>query len=268
MQLNKANYGAQGAAAHLAEVSQLLWEKGWAEGSGGNISVNVTEHYSGIRLDYRTFPTIKLEKKYPALSHHHIFITAKGSRLRKMKEDTGNNMCLIKINGTGNGYQVLFEDPANPQVPSSELPSHIAIHHLLVERGGLEKAIVHAHPQELIALTHIPELNDEERLNQLLLKMHTETAFFIPEGIGYVPFEVPGSHAMARATMATLKDHKVVLWEKHGCMALGKDVHEAFDRIDILAKAALIYLTTRQAGFAPQGLTDAQLRAIRGGEGK
>lgn len=248
MQLNKTNYGAQGAAAQMAEIAQLLWEKGWAEASGGNISVNVTEFYSGIRLDYRTFPTIKLEKKYPALSHQHIFITAKGSRMRKMKEDTGNNMCLIKINGTGSGYQVLFENPDNPQVPSSELPSHIAIHQLLVERGGTEKAIVHAHPHELIALTHIPGLNNESSLNRLLLKMHTETAFFIPDGIAYVPFEVPGSLAIAKATLSALKDHKVVVWERHGCLALGKDVHEAFDRIDILAKAALIYLTARQAG--------------------
>jgi rhamnulose-1-phosphate aldolase len=263
MQLTKANYGAQGAAARLAEVAQLMWDRGWAEASGGNISVNVTEHYSGIRIDYRTFPIMKTARKYPALSHHHIFITAKGARMRDLKADTGGNMCLIKINHNGSGYQVLFEDPANPQVPSSELPAHIAIHNLLVERGGLEKAIVHAHVHELITLTHDPNLKNEASLNELLLKMHTETTFFIPDGIGYVPFEVPGSQAMARATFNALQGHKVVLWEKHGCLATGKDVHEAFDRIDILAKAASVYFACRKAGFEPEGLSKTQLGKIR-----
>ena len=80
------------------------------------------------------------------------------------------------------------------------------------------------------------------RLNEILLKMHTETAFFLPEGIGYVGMEVPGSHELAKATLKSLKNHKVILWEKHGCLAVGQDVHEAFDRIDIIAKAARIYL--------------------------
>jgi rhamnulose-1-phosphate aldolase len=75
--------------------------------------------------------------------------------------------------------------------------------------------------------------------------MHTETAFFIPEGVGYVGMEIPGSQELAKATLKSLKNHKVVVWEKHGCLAVGKDVHDAFDRIDLMAKAARIYLMTQ-----------------------
>jgi len=71
MQLNKTNQGAQGAAAEIAEVASYLWQKGWAEASGGNISVNVTEFYPGIRMDFRTYPMIPLEVNYPAIAHHH-----------------------------------------------------------------------------------------------------------------------------------------------------------------------------------------------------
>ena len=264
MQLNKTNTGAQGAAARMAGAGDLLWKKGWAEGSGGNISVNVTEFYPGIFMDFRTFPLIRLEKKYASLAHNYIFITAKGSRLRDMLDNKGEAICLIKIDKTGSAYQVLFEDPENPHLPSSELPSHLAIHALLNEKAEGEKAIVHAHVNELISLSHHPELKSEEALNRILLRMHTETAYFLPTGIGFIPFEVPGSLAIAKKTLSALENHKVILLEKHGCIAIGKDVHEAFDRIDMLAKAAGIYLNCRMAGIDPEGLTDKQLKKIKG----
>jgi rhamnulose-1-phosphate aldolase len=248
MQLNKTNQGAQGVAAEIAEVASFLWQKGWAEASAGNISVNVTEYYPAIRIDFRTFPMIPMEVKYPALAHHHIFISAKGSRMRNIARDPGKGICLIKISKKGDSYQVLYEDPENSISPSSELLSHIAIHNYLVRQGQEEKAIVHTHADELIALTHDKNLRNETRLNEILLNMHTETSFFIPEGIGYVGMEVPGSHELAKATLKSLKNHKIVLWEKHGCLAVGRDVHEAFDRIDIMAKAARIYLMLNVGG--------------------
>jgi rhamnulose-1-phosphate aldolase len=250
MQLNKTNQGAQGVAAEIAEVASLLWQKGWAEGSGGNISINVTEYYPAIRMDFRTFSMIPLEVKYPALAHHHIFITAKGSRMRALARDPGRGICLIKISKKGDSYQVLYEDPEDPLVPSSELPSHIAMHNHMVKQGQGEKAIVHTHADELVALTHDKNLQNEARLNEILVKMHTETGFFIPEGIGFVGLEVPGSQELAKATLKSLKNHKIVLWEKHGCLATGKDVHEAFDRIDLMAKAAKIYLICKGMGLS------------------
>ena len=249
MQLNKTNQGAQGVAAEIAEIASLLWQKGWAEGSGGNISVNVTEYYPGIHIDFRTYPMIPLEVKYPAIAHHYIFITAKGSRMRSLAKDPGSGLCLIKISKKGDSYQVLFEEAESLLVPSSEIFSHLAIHNLMVKLGQGEKAIVHTHAHELVALTHDKNLRSEARLNEILLKMHTETAFFIPEGIGYVPLEVPGSLELAKATLKSLKNHRVILWEKHGCLATGKDVHEAFDRIDLMAKAAKIFLLCKGSGI-------------------
>jgi rhamnulose-1-phosphate aldolase len=258
MQLNKTNQGAQGVAAEIAEVASMLWQKGWAEASAGNISVNVTEYYPAIRMDFRTFPMIPLEVKYPALAHHHIFISAKGSRMRNIAKDPGKGICLIKISKKGDCYQVLYEDPESPLYPSSELPSHIAIHNFLVKQGQGGKAIVHAHADELIVLTHHKNLQNEESMNEILLNMHTETAFFIPNGIGYVGMQVPGSQELAKATLKSLKNHKVVLWEKHGCLAIGKDVHEAFDSIDMMAKAARIYLGTQPSSTYSQ-LTSSPL---------
>lgn len=251
MQLNKANMGARAVAAEIADVASLLWQKGWAEGSGGNISVNVSSHYAGIGIDFRTSPMIPLQVSYPSLAHHFIIITAKGSRMRTLAKDPGSCLCLIKLSKNGDAYQVLFEDPENTLSPSSELPSHFAIHNNLAEEGKAEKAIVHAHVHELVAITHDPEIRDEGRLNDVLLKMHTETAFFNPEGIGFVPLLPPGSQELAQATLSALKDHRIILWEKHGCLSTGRDVNEAFDRMDLMAKAAKIFLLASRNRYIP-----------------
>jgi rhamnulose-1-phosphate aldolase len=247
MQLNKINQGAQGVAAEIAEVAHLLWEKGWAEAGAGNISLNVTEFYPGVRMDFRTYPMISLEPKCPALAHNYLFITAKGSRFRNMLKDPGAGLCLIKFSKSGDAYQVLFEEPESNLVPSSELPSHIAIHNLMAKKGEGHKAVVHAHCDELIALSHDKNLQNEVALNEVLLKMHTETAYFIPEGLGYIPLLKPGSLELAKANLKALKEHRVVLWEKHGCLAIGKDVHDALDLLELVAKAAKIYFMTLQS---------------------
>ncbi len=242
MQLNKTNEKARARAAEIAEVAGLLWEKGWGEATSGNISVNVTASYPGIHLDFRSFPMIPLESRLSALAHNYIFITSKGSRMRNLAKDPSNGLCLIKLSKKGDSYQVLFEDPEAPLEPSSEILTHLTIHDKMVKAGNGNTSIVHAHVQELVVLTHDPALRNAKKLNDVLMTMHTETAFFLPEGIGYVPLVAPGSAELARANLKALKDHTVVIWEKHGCMAIGKDVHDAFDRIDVLAKAARIYL--------------------------
>lgn len=242
MQLNKTNEKARAAAARIAEVAGLLWEKGWGEATSGNISVNVTDSYPGIHIDFRSFPIIPLASRLTGLAHNYIFITAKGSRMRNIARDPSNGLCLIKISKKGDSYQILFEDPEHPLEPSSEILTHLTIHDKMVKAGNGNTSIVHAHVHELVLLTHVPELRNAEKLNKVLMSMHTETPFFLPEGIGYVPLVEPGSPELAKANLKGLQDHAVVIWEKHGCMAIGKDVHDAFDRIDVLAKAARIYL--------------------------
>ncbi len=263
MQLTKTNEGARILAHEIARVAGFLWERGWAEAGAGNISVNVSEYYSGIQMDFRTFPLLPLHRPYPALAGQFIMITRKGARMRDFPDEPGNNFCLVKINKSGDMFQLLFEDLQNPHDASSELLTHLGIHELLLLNNSTEKAILHTHAHELISLTHIPEYKSEEALNRLLWSMHTETLFFIPEGIGYVPFCVPGTSEMADASIESLRSHKVVLWEKHGVLSIGDDVGQAFDRIDILAKAAKIFLTCRNAGFMPEGLSSRQIEEIR-----
>ena len=89
--------------------------------------------------------------------------------------------------------------------------------------------------------------------------MIPECRVIVPRGIGIIPYQLPGSMDLAKATIKELDKHDVVLWEKHGILAVGDDIIECFDAIDTLSKSAQIYLYARQAGFEPEGMTDTQL---------
>ena len=78
-----------------------------------------------------------------------------------------------------------------------------------------------------------------------------------------VPYLMPSSQELAEATLRTLADnYDVVMWEKHGVFAVDTDILEAFDQVDVLNKAAQIYIAARGMGFEPDGMTDAQLREL------
>jgi rhamnulose-1-phosphate aldolase len=263
MQLSKTNPGAQHAAREIASTARILWQKGWAEGGAGNISLDVSEFYAGITMDFRTFPLVPLPKSYPNLASRFLLVTARGCRMRELADDPAGNLCLVKTNKSGDACQLLFEDLEKPNKATTELFTHLGLHNMIAARGSGEKAVLHTHATDLIALSHLPKLLDENKLNRVLLGMHSETVFFLPEGIGFIPFELPGSMELAEKTLEKLKDHQVVLWEKHGCLSIGDSISGALDKIDMFSKAARLWLVCRNAGFDPQGLSEEQLQELR-----
>ena len=70
------------------------------------------------------------------------------------------------------------------------------------------------------------------------------------------------SNALADATLKELEEYDVVMWEKHGVFAKGKDVMDAFDQIDVLSKSAKIYISSKCMGFEPEGMSDEQMKEM------
>ena len=63
--------------------------------------------------------------------------------------------------------------------------------------------------------------------------------------------------------MEQIKHYDVVLWEKHGVTAVGQDIMDAFDQIDVLNKSANIYMCARSMGFVPDGMTDEAMKEVQ-----
>lgn len=169
-------------------------------------------------------------------------------------------MAVIRISDTGDWYEIIADNPVRP---TSELPSHLSMHDYLKGRGIDNKVVLHTHPTDLVAMTHNRAFLQPDVLGKLLWSMIPETRVIVPKGLGIVPYKLPGSLELADATIRLLDRYDVVMWEKHGALAVGGDVIECFDMIDTLSKSAQIYLQARAMGFEPEGLTDEQSEELR-----
>ena len=100
-------------------------------------------------------------------------------------------------------------------------------------------------------------------MTRVLWSMIPETLAFAPLGIGIVPYGLPSSVELAEATLEKIKKHDVVLWEKHGTVAVGQDIMDAFDQTDVLCKAANIYMCARNMGSEPDGMTAEAMKEVQ-----
>jgi len=250
----------------VAGLANYLWQKGWAERNAGNISVNLTECMADIEFELAHYPMFHLERSYESLANLYFFVTGTGKRMRDLAISPMKNACIIKMNNKGNAYHIITMKSRNLYNfrPTSELPTHLAVHNLLVMTGSKNKAVVHTHPNELVAMTQIPRFQQAEILNKTLWGMHPEAFVFVPRGVFMVPYILPGSTRIADATVKGFqKGHEVVIWEKHGAFAIGETVSDAFDMIDILSKSAQIWFMAKQSGNEPEGLNDEQLAELK-----
>ena len=242
----------------VAEVAGYLWQNGWAERNGGNITVNITEF---VDDEIRTLPAISEVKHIgtvlPHLKGCYFYCKGTGKRMRDLARWPMENGSVIRILDDCESYVIIAD---NAVQPTSELPSHLTVHNHLIEKGSNYKATVHTHPIELVAMSHNKEFLGKDVLTNILWSMIPETKAFCPLGLGIIPYTMPGSVGLADATLKELDDYDVVLWEKHGVFAQGLDVMDAFDQIDVLSKSAKIYVNSCAMGFKPEGMTQQQMK--------
>lgn len=244
-----------------AEVAGYLWEKGWAERNGGNITVNITE---SIDPDTKNLPPIAgpfpIGKTLPRLKGCFFYCKGTQKRMRDLARAPMANGSIIRICDDCSSYEIIAE---NPVKPTSELPSHLAVHDYLLSKGSPYRASLHTHPIELVALTHSRKWMEKDAATRMLWSMIPETKAFCPRGLGMVPYLLPSGVELAEATIKAIdEDYDVVMWEKHGVFAVDTDIMSAFDQVDVLNKAAQIYIAARNMGFEPDGMTDAQMQEL------
>ncbi|NQU34547.1 MAG: rhamnulose-1-phosphate aldolase [Bacteroidetes bacterium] len=261
----KQNKKLKDITSQVTEVAQYLWERGWAEHIAGNISVNINDLIVGELDDVTNFPISRLPDSYPNLANKYFLVTGTGRRMCDLARWPKKNLLIIKISEDGESYYIFTLNKKDvPELkPTSELATHLSIHNKIAHRGSKEKVIIHTHATELIALTHCQDIKSKQLINNIIWGMHPEVLMFIPKGIGFVPYTIPGSVDIASKTLKEFKDHDVVLWEKHGVFAIGENVIDTFNSIDIVSKSAKIWFMCKQAGFEPEGLTNEQLIELK-----
>lgn len=246
---------------NIAEAAGYLWTKGWAERNGGNITVNITEHVTDeIRNKKAISDPIAIGQTLPHLKGCYFFCKGTQKRMRDLARWPMQNGSIIRILDDCARYEIVADEPV---APTSELPSHLAVHNDLIGKGSPYKASLHTHPIELVAMSHNPEFLKKDVLTRLLWSMIPETKAFAPRGLGIVPYMMPSSKELADETIRIInEDYDVVMWEKHGVFAVETDIMSAFDQVDVLNKSANIYMCARSMGFVPDGMTDEQMKEL------
>lgn len=244
----------------VAEVAGYLWQKGWAERNGGNITINITEHVDDtIKAMPAISPIYPIGATLPNIKGCYFFCKGTNKRMRDLARRPMENGSVIRILDDCASYVIIAD---NPVKPTSELPSHLAVHNYLIGKGSTYKASLHTHPIELVAMSHCKKFLEKDVATRLLWSMIPETKAFCPRGLGIIPYRLPGSIDLAESTIAELGDYDVTLWEKHGVFAVENDIMQAFDQVDVLNKSALIYIAAKNMGFEPDGMTDEQMKEM------
>jgi rhamnulose-1-phosphate aldolase len=247
----------------MGEAGKRMSDIDASEGAAGNISVCLRWTIEP-RSRFPLMDTIELPQPVPELAGATFLVTGSGRRLREViAEPAANVACIVIEEGGQTGklytsYHRLF------QRVTSEFNSHLAVHYDHVKASGTNfHAVIHAQPPHLTYLSHVPRYQDTQYLNQHLLRWQPETILQLPEGIGFVPFQVPGSPQLMAGTLAALRQHRVVVWAKHGVMARSEiSVKRAADRIEYAETGARYEYLNLSTGEQGDGLSPAEIRAI------
>jgi rhamnulose-1-phosphate aldolase len=233
------------------------------EGAAGNISVCI-----GWPIEVRgRFPNAEpIELPVPAahLGGHVLIVTGSGRRLRDIAANPVANLGAVVITAGGHGATLYTAPTRLFERLTSEWNSHLAVHDDTVERTGTNfHAVVHAQPPHITYLSHLPAYRDEGHFNRQVLRWEPETIVQLPAGIGILPFMVPGSAELMAANVASLRQHRIVVWSKHGVMARSDiSVTRAVDRIEYAEAGAHYEYMDLVAGSRGEGLTRDETRSI------
>ena len=247
----------------MGEASRRMSEIEATEGAAGNISVCM-----GWQIDpRRVFPieqTVPLPETAPELAGKSFLVSGSGRRLREIIDNPAANLGFLCVNEGGETAQLFTAASRLFERLTSEFNSHLAVHRDQVRLTGTNfHAVVHAQPPYLTYLSHIARYRDERRLNQHLLRWQPETIVNLPEGIGVVPFTLPGSPALMSATVASLRTHRIVLWAKHGVIARSDvSVKRAADRVEYAETSARYEYMNLTNHEAAEGLSVEEIRSI------
>lgn len=248
------------AVLEIAELTYDMWSLGWDEYNGGNVSYllsNKEVDQLNISPNLKTSVDVDVPNMPENMIGRYLLITASGSHFRTLKDNLDTDIGVVRI--TKNGYTVVWGFDEDHR-PTSEFYLHVLSHSARLEIDPDHKVVIHNHATNVVRLSLVLEPNDKA-YTLPLWRVLTEGVYVFPDGIGVLPWEVPGTESIGRATAEKLQKSRIVVWANHGVMATGRSFQDCFGLIETVNKSAGIYLDT--LGLQKHnGLTDEQIIAF------
>jgi L-fuculose-phosphate aldolase len=143
--------------------------------------------------------------------------------------------------------------------PTTETPMHLKLYRERKDIGG----VVHAHPPLATAFAVAGKPLDRHLV--------PEAVVFLGE-VPLVPFSPPGSEELADSFVPYLDDYDAVLMQNHGVLCWGRDLEQAYHRLETVEFYAQVTLAAQLLGGAVELPADvvenllAVRRMMKGGE--
>lgn len=243
----------------MIKATTDMWEKGWDERNGGNVSLRLTDedvapYLAGVKSPRR----LPLSEPLPKLAGQYFIVTGTGKFFRNVQLDPAANLGVVRLTDDGKAIDVLW-GYSDGGAPTSELPSHLKGHMVRqTATGGRDRVIMHCHATNLISLTYVLDWNDGN-VTRALWEGSTECLVVFPEGVGTMPWLVPGTDEIGDATAGMLAKRPLVLWPFHGVFGTGPTLDDAFGLIDTAEKAAEIMVKVISMGGIRQTMSTQNL---------
>ncbi|MCR4656477.1 MAG: rhamnulose-1-phosphate aldolase [Lachnospiraceae bacterium] len=235
---------------------------GWHERNGGNLSYRITDaEIESVKDELSYGPWTDITASVPGLAGEYFMVTGSGRYFKNIIKDPERNIGIINIDETGEKYRICWG--LKDSVPTSELPSHLLNHEVKKEVShGKCRVIYHAHTTNIIALTFVLPLDDATFTHELW-EMATECPVVFPDGVGVIPWMVPGGRGIGLITAEKMREYDLVIWAHHGMFAAGCDFDTTFGLMHTAEKSAEILV--KVLSMTPQKrqtITDDDLRIL------
>lgn len=134
----------------------------------------------------------------------------------------------------------------------SRASSEVLMHLRIYQRRADVQAVVHAHPPTATGFSVAGVSLDDGVLPEVILQVGR---------VPLIPYDTPGTSALADAFEPYLAHHDAFLMANHGATTVGPSLAIAHQRMESLEHAARILLTARLLGRV-NPLTPAQVEAL------
>jgi len=225
----------------MIRTTTNMYDHGWDERNGGNISLMLSEAEIAGYLDpQRVLRTIPTGFSAHALEGRYFLVTGTGKYFKNVQYAPEVNLGLVRIADGGRSAELLWGFADGGRF-TSEFPAHMMSHVARLGADPENRVVMHCHPANLLAMTYVHDLN-EVSFTRTLWQMCTECIVVFPDGVNVLPWMLCGTNEIGEATAEKMKTARLVVWAQHGIYGAGRDLDETFGLIETAEKAAEIYM--------------------------
>jgi rhamnulose-1-phosphate aldolase len=232
----------------MIRTTANMYRLGWDERNAGNISFLLDEsiaEYIDLSVVEKTFA---LDFDAKELAGKIFLVTGTGKYFKNIQYDPKDNLGIVRISADGKSADQVWGFSGGGS-PTSEFSAHLMCHAQRLKINPGHRIIMHAHPVNIIAMTYVHPI-DEEEFTRTLWRLCIEGILVFPEGIAVLPWMLCGTKEIAEATAKKMSEFSLVVWAQHGIFGAGGTFDEAFGLIETAEKAAQTYLlVSRQPGI-------------------